>query len=98
MNMDNVLKAVRSMAAAKGNISDDVAKSCIGGLTPEELYLIEEALVISLREKDVSIHVMVEETMKQELGRRSAMSNITLSDYVRNIFNDHIEQKGQTLL
>lgn len=98
MNMDNVLKAVRSMAAVKGDITETVVRSCIGGLSPEELDLIESALVISLREKVVPIHVMVEEIMKQELGRRAVSCNMGLSDYVINIFNDHIGQEGQALL
>lgn len=60
MNRKNVLTAVRSMAAVKGKLTEDVIRSCIGGLSPEELDFLEKAFVISLRELGLDVTLQPE--------------------------------------
>ena len=47
---------------------------------------------------ELPVHVLVDETVKAELGRRSESCKMSLSDYVRNIFDYHIaNQTGFTV-
>lgn len=43
---------------------------------------------------EVALHVLLDEEVKQELGRRAETCKMSLSDYVRNVFNHHIEKQA----
>lgn len=47
---------------------------------------------------EVALHLLIDEEMKLELGRRAETCKMSLSNYVRNVFAHHIEtQAGFTV-